>query len=92
MNYRIDPEQEYKGCCVVLREDESIESLIKRFKKKFIKSGITQDLWKKSYYEKPSIKRKKKRIEAQKKLLRTQSKREKMIKKTTEKKIKKDEE
>jgi small subunit ribosomal protein S21 len=89
--YRIDPEAEYKGCCVVLREGESEDSLLKRFKKKYMKSGISQDLKKYSFYEKPSIKKKKKRIEANKKLLRLQSKKDKTMKRNSEKKLKKEE-
>ena len=47
-------------------ENESVDSAIKRFKRKCQKDGIIGDLRKKEAYEKPSIKRKKKREAARK--------------------------
>lgn len=43
---------------VRLRDGESFESLLKRFKKHVAKSGILQELKKREYYIKPSVKRK----------------------------------
>jgi len=54
---------EFNGICVVCREKEDIENLIKRFKKKFIKSGIIKEVYEKMYYEKPSDKKRRKRIQ-----------------------------
>jgi small subunit ribosomal protein S21 len=43
---------------VKLRPDETFESLLKRFKKSVMKAGVLQELRKREYYVKPSIKRK----------------------------------
>jgi len=50
---------------VYLKDGESYDDLIKRFKKKFSKSGIAKELKEKSHYEKPSIRKRKKRMQAQ---------------------------
>ena len=55
---------------VQVREDESFESALRRFKRKCEKSGILTELKKRQHYEKPSIKRKRKAIQARKKTLR----------------------
>ena len=39
---------------VLLRGSESAESLLKRFKKACEKEGLTKDMKKNAYYEKPS--------------------------------------
>ncbi|HPW44831.1 MAG TPA: 30S ribosomal protein S21 [bacterium] len=52
---------------IKLREGESFEQALRRFKKQCEKAGILSDLRKREYYEKPSIKRKKKQIAASKK-------------------------
>ena len=41
-------------------ENESIDSALRRFKRKCSRDGIIGDLRKKEFYEKPSVKRKKK--------------------------------
>ena len=41
-------------------ENESLESAIKRWKRKCARSGILADARKREHYEKPSVKRKKK--------------------------------
>ena len=41
-------------------ENESLDSALKRFKRKCQKDNILGDMRKKEYYEKPSVKRKKK--------------------------------
>lgn len=43
---------------VKLRPDETFESLFKRFKKSVTKAGVLQELRKREYYVKPSVKRK----------------------------------
>lgn len=43
---------------VKLRPDETFESLLKRFKRSVVKAGILQELKKREYYVKPSVKRK----------------------------------
>ncbi len=54
---------------VRIRENESIESAIRRFKKTCEKAGILAELRKREHFEKPSIKRKKKAIAARKRAL-----------------------
>ena len=55
---------EHTGICVVRRKGESDEDLIKRFKKKFSKSGISKELRERMYFEKPSNKKRRKRIQS----------------------------
>ena len=45
---------------VRVRENESIESALKRFKKKIQKAGILSEIKRRERYEKPSVKRKRK--------------------------------
>lgn len=49
-----------------VRENDSLESALKRFKKECGKEGILSDVKKREHYEKPSIRRKKKEIAARK--------------------------
>jgi len=56
---------ERKGICVVRRPDETTEQVIKRFRKKVTKSGIQQEIRSRLYFEKPSIRKRKKRIQAE---------------------------
>ncbi len=49
-----------------LRDDEGVERALKRFKKQCEKAGIVTDLKKRSHFEKPSIRLKKKSISARK--------------------------
>jgi len=49
-------------------DNESIESAIKRFRKKCERDGINRELKKRSFYEKPSIRKKKKRETVKRKL------------------------
>ena len=46
---------------VVPRKNEHPDKLIKRFLRKFKKSGVLDELRDRRYYEKPSVKRRKKR-------------------------------
>ena len=55
---------------VHVKEDESFENALRRFKRKCEKSGILSELKKRQHYEKPSTKRKRKAIAARKKVLR----------------------
>jgi|694.fasta_scaffold09838_24 small subunit ribosomal protein S21 len=48
---------------VTLRNNESLESLIRRFNSEVIKDGILKRVKEKSFYEKPSIKKRKKALE-----------------------------
>lgn len=52
---------------VTIRDTDSFELALKKFKKQCEKEGILSDLRKREHYEKPSVKRKKKMIAARKK-------------------------
>ena len=45
---------------VRIRENESLESALKRFNRQCARSGVLQEVRKREHYEKPSVKRKKK--------------------------------
>jgi small subunit ribosomal protein S21 len=51
---------------IVIREGDSFEAAIKKFKKQCEKAGILSEIRKREAYEKPSVKRKKKAIAARK--------------------------
>lgn len=55
---------------VTVREDESFEGALRRFKRKCEKSGILTELKKRQHFEKPSVKRKRKAVQARKKMMR----------------------
>ena len=54
---------------VKVKEDETFEFALRRFKRKCEKSGILSELKKRQHYEKPSVMRKKKKAAARKRLL-----------------------
>ncbi|MCY6371818.1 30S ribosomal protein S21 [Clostridium ganghwense] len=45
---------------VKIRENETLESALKRFKRSCAKAGVLSEVRKREHYEKPSVKRKKK--------------------------------
>lgn len=51
---------------VRVKDGESMESVIKRFKKATEKAGILSEIRKREHYEKPSVKKKKKMMAAKK--------------------------
>lgn len=51
---------------VKVREDETFENTLKRFKKLCDKEGILSEARKREYYEKPSVKKKRKSLAARK--------------------------
>ena len=55
---------------VHVREEESFENALRRFKRKCEKAGVLTELKKRQYFEKPSVKRKRKQLQAKKKGLR----------------------
>jgi small subunit ribosomal protein S21 len=57
-----------------VKEGESIESALKRFKKATEKAGILSEIRKREHYEKPSVKRKKKALAAKKRAVKKQRK------------------
>ena len=56
--------EERNGICVVRRKDESYEDLMKRFRKKFSKSGIIKELRDRTAYEKPSARKRRKKAQS----------------------------
>ena len=49
---------------VPLKEGESIEKALKKFKRKFEKTGIVKELRNRQAFSKPSVKKRKQRIRA----------------------------
>jgi small subunit ribosomal protein S21 len=47
-----------------VKENESIDKALKRFKKKFEKTGVLKELRSRTFYEKPSISRRTEMIKA----------------------------
>ncbi|MCF7793702.1 MAG: 30S ribosomal protein S21 [Candidatus Cloacimonetes bacterium] len=54
---------------VVAREGESFQVTLRKFKKSCEKAGLLSDIKKNNYYEKPSVKRRRKEKEARRKAL-----------------------
>jgi small subunit ribosomal protein S21 len=44
---------------VIVREDESFESALRRFKKQVEKAGVLSEMRRREHYEKPGVRRKK---------------------------------
>ena len=59
-----------------IKEGESFESALKRFKKQCEKAGILGEIKKREHYDKPSVKKKKKAIAAKKRAVKRTKKRE----------------
>jgi small subunit ribosomal protein S21 len=55
---------------VRVRDNESFEQALRRFKRKCEKSGILSEVKRRRFYEKPSDRRKREMIQARKKMLR----------------------
>jgi small subunit ribosomal protein S21 len=56
-----------------VKEGESFEGALKRFKKKCEKAGILSDLRRHQYFEKPSERKKRKVAAARRKMMKNQS-------------------
>ncbi len=54
---------------VYLDENDTIDTALKKFKKVIEREGILTELKKREFYEKPSVKRKKKAMAARKRLM-----------------------
>jgi len=50
---------------IILQEGESIDRALKRFKKKYERSGVLKEFKKRTFYTKPSIEKRMNRIKAQ---------------------------
>lgn len=57
-----------------VREGEAFEGAMKRFKKQVEKAGVLSEVRRREFYEKPSVKRKRKAIAARKRALKRMSK------------------
>jgi len=55
---------EYSGICVVRRKGEDDEDLIKRFRKKYSKSGLAKELRERMAFEKPSNRKRRKKAQS----------------------------
>ena len=53
--------EEKSGICVVKRKNESFEDLMKRFRKKYSKGGLSRELRERMFFEKPSNKKRRKK-------------------------------
>jgi len=49
---------------IEVRKDDSIDKALKRFKSKLRKDGILEEMKKREFYEKPSQKRRREKIQA----------------------------
>ena len=56
----------YRMSEVKVKEGESLDAALKRFKRSCAKAGVLADLRKKEYYQSPSVKRRKKSEAARK--------------------------
>jgi small subunit ribosomal protein S21 len=52
---------EFSGNKVIVKDNENISQVLRRFKRKVEESGILDDLRKKEFYEKPTTERKRKK-------------------------------
>lgn len=67
---------EHSGICVVRHEDESFDDFIKRFRKKYTRSGISRELKQRMQFEKPSNKKRRKKAQSIRLRLKEQEKAE----------------
>ena len=51
---------------VIVKENESLDSALRRFKRKCARAGVLSEVRKREHYEKPSVKKKKKSEAARK--------------------------
>ena len=54
---------------ILIKENESFENALRRFKKQVEKTGILSEIRRREHYEKPSIKQKKKLLAAKKRAM-----------------------
>jgi small subunit ribosomal protein S21 len=55
---------EKSGICIVRRKDETSDELVRRFRKKYSKSGLAKEIRDRMFYEKPSDKRRRKKMQS----------------------------
>ena len=56
---------------IIINENENIDRAIRRFKKKYERSGILKEVKKRAYFTKPSVKKRMKKIKAVRRSQRT---------------------
>lgn len=56
---------------IVIAENEPIDRAIKRFKKKYERSGVLKEFKKRAYFTKPSVKKRMKKVKAIRRAQRT---------------------
>lgn len=56
---------------IVIQENENIDRAIRRFKKKYERSGILKEVKKRAYFTKPSVKKRMEKIKAVRRSYRT---------------------
>jgi small subunit ribosomal protein S21 len=56
---------------IIVADNEPIDRAIKRFKKKYERSGVLKEFKKRAYFTKPSVKRRMKRVKAIRRAQRT---------------------
>ena len=61
------PPSAYRASMRIEVHDNQVESALKTMKKLMLKDGLFKEMKKRAYYEKPSVKRKRKQAEARKK-------------------------
>ena len=54
---------------IKIKENESFENALKRFKKQCEKTGILSEIRKREHFEKPSLKKKRKALAAKKRVM-----------------------
>ncbi|MBL1213762.1 MAG: 30S ribosomal protein S21 [Ignavibacteriae bacterium] len=57
---------------IVLQDNENIDKALKRFKKKYERSGVLKEYKKRTYYVKPSVENRMERIKAKRRASRPQ--------------------
>lgn len=62
----VDGGRESKMAEIRIKENESLDSALRRFKRSCARSGVLAEVRKREHYEKPSVKRKKKSEAARK--------------------------
>jgi small subunit ribosomal protein S21 len=58
---------------ITVGDNESIDKALKRFKKKYERAGVLKEFKKRTFFVKPSIKKRMERIKAQRRAQRTDS-------------------
>ena len=55
---------------IIIQDNENIDKALKRFKKKYERSGILKEYKKRNFFTKPSVERRMERIKAQRRAAR----------------------